>query len=86
MPKLPLDRPMSSQKKCRAPAPRRRGGHAGEVPAQVLQRLMRHADIKATMDYYANVVDDAAGDAVRGPQGNRSRNTQPTPAEPAQKA
>src|SRR5262245_34038232 len=29
--------------------------YAGKVPAQVLQRLMRHANIKTTMDYYANV-------------------------------
>jgi integrase len=29
--------------------------YAGKVPAQVLQKLMRHASIKTTMDYYANV-------------------------------
>src|SRR5262249_3599669 len=33
--------------------------YAGKVPAQVLQRLMRHANIATTVDYYANV-DDAA--------------------------
>jgi integrase len=32
--------------------------YAGKVSAHVLQRLMRHASIKTTMDYYANV--DAA--------------------------
>jgi integrase len=39
--------------------------YAGRVPAQVLQKLMRHATLKATMDYYANV-DDAVMDAVLG--------------------
>src|SRR5581483_3655924 len=29
--------------------------YAGKVPAQVLQKLMRHRRIKTTMDYYANV-------------------------------
>jgi integrase len=48
--------------------------YAGKVPAQVLQRLMRHADIKTTMGYYANV-DDAAMEAVLGSQRNSSRNT-----------
>jgi integrase len=48
--------------------------YAGKVPAQVLQKLMRHADIKTTMTYYANV-DDAVEEAVLGPQRNSSRNT-----------
>ncbi len=48
--------------------------YAGKVPAQVLQKLMRHASIKTTLDYYANV-DDAAEEAVLGPKRNRSRNT-----------
>ena len=48
--------------------------YAGKVPAQVLQRLMRHADIKTTMGYYANV-DDAVMDAVLGGKRNTSRNT-----------
>jgi integrase len=48
--------------------------YAGKVPAQVLQKLMRHASIKTTMDYYANV-DDAVEEAVLGPQRNTSRNT-----------
>jgi integrase len=39
--------------------------YAGKVPAQVLQRLLRHSDIKLTMDYYANV-DDAVREAVLG--------------------
>ncbi len=50
--------------------PLRRGfgcRHAGRVPAQVLQKLMRHASIQTTMDYYANV-DAAVEEAVRGPQ------------------
>ncbi len=38
---------------------------AARVPAQVLQKLMRHANIKTTMDYYVNV-DDAAVQAIRG--------------------
>jgi hypothetical protein len=39
--------------------------YAGKVPAQVLQKLMRHSNIKVTMTYYANV-DDAVEDAVLG--------------------
>jgi integrase len=53
--------------------------YAAKVPAQVLQKLMRHARIKTTMDYYANV-DDAAMEAVLGPQRNSSRNTGPAAA------
>jgi integrase len=37
--------------------------YAGKVPAQVLQKLMRHHSIRTTMDYYANV-DQAAVEAV----------------------
>src|SRR5262249_55086739 len=48
--------------------------YAGKVPAQVLQKLMRHGDIKTTMAYYANV-DAAAEEAVRDRQRNSSRNT-----------
>jgi integrase len=55
---------------------------AGKVPAQVLQKLMRHGDIKTTMTYYANV-DDAAVQAIL--QRNSSRNSEairaPEPAE-----
>lgn len=39
--------------------------HAARVPAQVLQRLMRHSDISVTMDYYANI-DDAVEAAIHG--------------------
>jgi integrase len=38
--------------------------YAARQPAQVLQKLMRHANIKTTMDYYANV-DDAVEAAVK---------------------
>jgi integrase len=47
--------------------------YAGKVPAQVLQKLMRHSNIAVTMDYYANV-DSAVEEAVLGPQRNRLRN------------
>jgi integrase len=49
--------------------------YAGKVPAQVLQKLMRHANIKTTMDYYANV-DDAVEAAVLGDKRNTSRNSE----------
>jgi integrase len=52
--------------------------YAGKVPAQVLQKLMRHSNIRITMDYYANV-DDAAMEAVLGPGRNSSRNRRPEP-------
>src|SRR5262249_53462800 len=48
--------------------------YAGHVPAQVLQRLMRHSNIAITMDYYANV-DAAVEEAVLGSERNSSRNT-----------
>jgi integrase len=48
--------------------------YAGKVSAHVLQRLMRHSDIRITMDYYANI-DAAVEEAVLGPQRNSSRNT-----------
>jgi integrase len=51
------------------------GSHyAARVPAQVLQKLMRHASLKTTMTYYANV-DDAVMEAVLGSGRNSSRNT-----------
>jgi integrase len=56
--------------------------YAGKVPAQVLQKLMRHQSIRTTMDYYANV-DEAAMEAVLGEQRNSSRNTQANPSERA---
>src|SRR5579871_4714092 len=43
--------------------------YAGKVPAQVLQRLMRHSSIRTTMAYYANV-DDAVMEAIPGSQRN----------------
>jgi integrase len=57
--------------------------YAGQVSAHVLQRLMRHSNIRVTMDYYANV-DAAVEDAVKGGR-NTSRNSQmsegPTPVQ-----
>jgi integrase len=56
---------------------------ASRVPAQVLQKLMRHSNIRITMDYYANV-DDAVMDAVLNRQRNSSRNSGPSsPANPS---
>jgi integrase len=48
--------------------------HAARVPAQVLQRLMRHANISTTVDYYANV-DDAVEQAIRSDERNILRNS-----------
>lgn len=48
--------------------------YAAKVPAQVLQKLMRHKKISTTMEYYVNV-DDAVEAAVLG-QRNTSRNSQ----------
>jgi integrase len=59
--------------------------YAAKVPAQVLQKLMRHSRIKTTMDYYANV-DEAAMEAVLGTGRNTSRNSSPVPAPEAPKA
>jgi integrase len=53
--------------------------YAARVSAQVLQKLMRHGDIKTTLDYYANV-DDAAEEAVLGPGRKQSRNPRGTGA------
>jgi integrase len=53
--------------------------YAGQVSAHVLQRLMRHSNIRVTMDYYANV-DQAVEDAVRTAKRNTSRNSQPSEA------
>jgi hypothetical protein len=47
---------------------------ASRVATQVLQKLMRHSNIRITMDYYANI-DDAAMRAVLGRQPNSSYNT-----------
>ncbi len=54
--------------------------YAGRVPAQVLQKLMRHANIATTMSYYANV-DDAVEAAVLGDRRNTSRNTPPASSQ-----
>jgi integrase len=48
--------------------------YAGKVSAHVLQKLMRHSNIKTTMDYYANV-DDAVEEAVLAVKRNSLRNT-----------
>jgi len=53
--------------------------YAGQVSAHVLQRLMRHSNIRVTMDYYANV-DAAVEEAVRTAQRKTSRNSQPAAA------
>jgi integrase len=47
--------------------------YAGKVPAQVLQGLMRHGDIKTTTKFYTNV-EDAVMEAVLGDRRNDSRN------------
>lgn len=46
---------------------------ADRVTPQVLQRLMRHSDVKTTMDFYANV-DQAAADAISGLEDDRTPN------------
>jgi integrase len=56
--------------------------YAVRVPAQTLQKLLRHANISTTMDHYANV-DDAAEAAVL--QRNSSRSSRPA-APPAEDA
>jgi len=48
--------------------------YAGRVPARVLRKLMRHRNIKTTMDYYANV-NDAVMAAVLGERCNSPRNS-----------
>jgi hypothetical protein len=54
--------------------------YAARVPAQVLQKLMRHASIKTTTDYYTNV-DDAAIAAVLGARRARVSGDAPAAAE-----
>jgi integrase len=54
--------------------------YAGKVPAQVLQKLMRHAKITTTMTYYANV-DEAAMEAVLGPRRVSTRVSAPQRSE-----
>jgi integrase len=50
---------------------------AGKVPAQVLQRLMRHSNVSLTMQFYANV-DDAVMQAVLGAERNKLHNSGPS--------
>jgi integrase len=54
--------------------------YAGKVPAQVLQGLMRHANIQTTTRYYTNV-EDAVMEAVLGSSRNDSRNRAPAGGE-----
>jgi integrase len=56
--------------------------HAGRVPAQVLQRLMRHANIATTVAFYANV-DEAARDAILRGGRHISRNSADEPQQAA---
>jgi integrase len=49
--------------------------HAGRVPAQVLQKLMRHANIKTTLEFYVNV-DEAVEEAIFS-RCNSLRNSEP---------
>jgi integrase len=56
--------------------------YAGKVSAHVLQRLMRHANLKTTLDYYANI-DDAVEEAVFGPKRNTPRNSEAAAEPPA---
>jgi integrase len=53
--------------------------YAGKVSAQVLQRLMRHSDIRVTTDFYVNV-DDAVEAAVLGTERTTLR-TSKAPAD-----
>jgi integrase len=46
--------------------------YAAKVPAQVLQRLMRHQNIRTTVGFYTNV-DDAVVEAVMGAQRGAGR-------------
>jgi hypothetical protein len=50
--------------------------YAGKVPAQVLQRLMRHSNVSITMAFYANV-DEAVEAAVLGQKPNDLPNGRP---------
>jgi hypothetical protein len=52
----------------------------GQVSAQVLQKLMRHRNIKTTMDFHANV-----DDAVRA-EWNGLSNTRPPAGPTTEKA
>jgi integrase len=54
--------------------------YAGKVSAHVLQRLMRHANLKITMTYYANI-DAAVEEAVWGGRRTTSRTRRPEAAD-----
>ena len=56
--------------------------YAGKVPAQVLQRLMRHSNIATTVAYYANL-DAAVEEAVLGkrPAAVHNEGVAPSPPE-----
>jgi integrase len=57
---------------------------ASRVPAQVLQKLMRHSNIRITMDYYANF-DQAAMQAIVSHERNILRNSgSAEPVNPAE--
>jgi integrase len=58
--------------------------YAGKVPAQVLQKLMRHSDINTTMAYYVNV--DAAVEAAVRAECNTLHNRNPAEAPAEGKA
>jgi integrase len=48
--------------------------YAGKVSAHVLQKLMRHSNIRTTLDYYVNI-DTAVEEAVLGQSRSSSRST-----------
>ncbi len=52
--------------------------YADRVPAQVLQRLLRHSKIETTLGFYVNV-DSAVEEAILGRNNNSSANTPPAP-------
>jgi integrase len=51
--------------------------YAGQVPAQTLQRLMRHASINTTLAYYANL-DAAAEEAILGKKSETNGDGKPS--------
>jgi integrase len=59
--------------------------YAGKVSAHVLMRLMRHANIRTTLDYYANF-DSAVEEAILGSKCNSECNTPPQTATTPQTA
>jgi integrase len=59
--------------------------YAGKVPAQTLQRLLRHRNIRTTLTYYANL-DAAVEEAVFGTSGHLHTNLHNTEASPPEAA